>query len=276
MRSPIPLPRRGLRWYFDHNDGRMIDKWMHYFPIYERYLEGFRGRPITMLEIGISHGGSLQMWRWYFGRAATIVGIDIDPRVADLAEPGLHIHVGDQSDPTFLNELAARYGKFDIIIDDGGHYSDDQVASIETLWPHLKDDGIYVVEDLHANYWERYGGNVGAPNTFISWSHERIHDMHAFHSEHDEFVPTEWTRTIGAMHVYDSVIVFEKERRDPPDRRMAGRPSFDEIGGRPVDDAMDDNHRAQLASLSSPMARLRRFRRDPRGTLQRAGQRIRR
>ena len=120
-RMRIRRPTRGLRWYFDHNDGRLIHKWLHYFPIYQQYLEPYRGRKVTMLEIGVSHGGSLQMWRHHLGRRATIVGIDLAPRVAELATPDLHIHVGDQADPVFLDQLAARYGTFDIVLDDGSH-----------------------------------------------------------------------------------------------------------------------------------------------------------
>lgn len=93
-------PTLGLRWYFEHNDGRLIDKWDHYFEVYERHFEPFRGRRPTMLEIGISHGGSLQMWRHYLGPGSTIVGVDIDPRVAALAERGIEIAVGSQADPS--------------------------------------------------------------------------------------------------------------------------------------------------------------------------------
>ncbi len=43
---------------------------------------------------------------------------------------------------------------------------------------------------------------------------------------------------------------------------------FDDIYGIDADELIDEQHRAQLASLSSPRARMRRAWRDPRGTLQ--------
>jgi hypothetical protein len=46
---------------FKTNDQKLIHKWMHYFPIYERHLAPFRNRTITLLEIGVFKGGSLQM-----------------------------------------------------------------------------------------------------------------------------------------------------------------------------------------------------------------------
>ena len=61
------------------HDGKLIHKWTHYFGAYERHFAGFRGKSMTFLEIGVSEGGSLQMWQRYFGPYARIVGIDIDP-----------------------------------------------------------------------------------------------------------------------------------------------------------------------------------------------------
>ena len=58
------------------NDGRQVHKWTHYFPIYERHFGPFVNRAATFIEIGISKGGSLQLWKRYLGPFAQIVGID--------------------------------------------------------------------------------------------------------------------------------------------------------------------------------------------------------
>jgi hypothetical protein len=51
-----------LATYFNNNEtGPGIWKWEHYFEIYHRHLEKFRGKPIRILEIGIYSGGSLGM-----------------------------------------------------------------------------------------------------------------------------------------------------------------------------------------------------------------------
>ena len=42
-------PTLGLRWYFEHNDGHLMDKWDHYFDVYERHFGPFRGRKPKML-----------------------------------------------------------------------------------------------------------------------------------------------------------------------------------------------------------------------------------
>lgn len=252
----------------------MIHKWLHYFPIYERHLEPFRGRPVKVLEIGVSHGGSLQMWRHYLGRKATVIGVDIEPRVTELREKGIELEVGDQSDPIFLAELAERHGPFDVVIDDGSHQPAHQIASLVNLWPHLAEHGVYIVEDLHTNYWPEYGAARGAPHTFISWVQARIDDMNAFHSREPNFEITSWTETLTDLHVYDSVVVLGKAQRVRPEHRKTGRPYFNDIYGRDANELIDENHRAQLASLGTLPARLRRACRDPLRALRRAADRI--
>jgi hypothetical protein len=229
-----------------------------------------------MLEIGVSHGGSLQMWRRYFGRGSTIVGIDINPRVAELAGPGIEIHIGDQSDPAFLARLGEQYGPFDIVLDDGSHQPIHQIASVEHLWPYVADGGVYIVEDLHTNYWEEYGGGLRRTDTFMAWTQARVDDMHAWHSHEDGFEVNEWTRTLAGVHEFDSVVILDKRRHDRPFSRMSGRPAFDDVYGTPVGALADDHYRAQLASLSRPAARARRALRDPIGTARRVAKRLRR
>lgn len=121
------------------------------------------------LEIGVSHGGSLDLWREWFGPGAHIVGVDIDPRVETLAKKGIEIRVGDQSDRDFLSKLADRDGPFDIVIDDGSHHPAHQLLTLQELWPVVNVNGVYLVEDLHTNYWEQYDGGLRRPGTFIEF-----------------------------------------------------------------------------------------------------------
>src|SRR5204862_8306721 len=59
--------------------GRGIWKWRHYFEPYVRHLQKFKGKDAVLLEIGIYSGGSLEMWRDFFGEKLELYGVDIEP-----------------------------------------------------------------------------------------------------------------------------------------------------------------------------------------------------
>lgn len=213
-----------LQAYFERNDGRLLHKWHHYFDVYHRHLAPFTGRPVTMLEFGVFHGGSLHMWRDYFGPDARIVGVDIDPRCAALSDDRAEVVIGDQADRVFLARLRDEYGPFDVVIDDGGHTTEQQLATFEVLWPAVRTGGVFLVEDLHTNYWPQYGGGLRRPGTFIERVKELIDQQHAWHL--GELEVDGYTRTIGGLHVYDSVVVLDKADVAPPRHSITGRPSF--------------------------------------------------
>jgi len=261
----------------------MVDKLMHYFEIYERHFDAFRGGAPTVVELGVSQGGSLDMWRWYFGRRSTIVGVDVDPRVADLPTPsGVHVHVGDQADPQFLASLVDRHGPPDIVIDDGSHRHGDRMASLTTLWEMMEPGAVYLVEDVCTSYLDAYGGGVGRSDTFIGETKALVDEVHGYWigdgADPDQgAVDTDahWTRTLGGIHVYDSIVVLDRAARQPPVRRQTGRPAFDDVYGVPVDQWLRDDHRTQLERLNAPMARARRTLRDPVGAFGRLRYRLR-
>ena len=216
-----------LRAYFDRNPGRLISKWEHYFDIYHRHLERFRGRAITLVEIGVYHGGSLQMWRHYLGPMARIVGVDIEPRTAALATADTEIMIGDQADPAFLARLARQVGRIDVLIDDGGHTMQQQLQTFLALYPAVAHDGVFLVEDLHTSYWREYGGAYRGQFSFLELTKTLIDQLNAWHSrDAHSFVVDGYTQSTGSMHYYDSVLVIEKRRREPPRKCESGKPYF--------------------------------------------------
>jgi len=210
-----------LTAYFEANNGRVIHKWMHYFDIYHRHFERFRGTSPTVLEFGVYRGGSLQMWKWYFGRRATIVGVDIDPDCKQYEEDSIRVEIGDQEDREFLRSLADRFGPFDVVIDDGGHTMAQQLATFDEIYPRTR--GTFLVEDLHTSYWAEFDGGYRKGGTFIERAKELVDQLNAWHSrDAGSFQVDAFTRSTGGIHFYDSVIVFEKEDRDEPFHRMTG------------------------------------------------------
>ena len=216
-----------LERYFYDNRGRLIHKWLHYFDIYDRHFAPFRGKPVTVVEFGVSEGGSLQMWKDYFGRKARIVGVDINPDCAAFTEPRVEVVIGDQKNRKFLRALREKVGPIDVVIEDGGHRMRQQINTFEVLWPAVRDGGVFLLEDLHTSYWPRYGGGYQKPGTFIEYAKNLIDQMHAWHSRGpEEFIVDKYTRSIKAMHVYDSIIVFDKGKVRRPTHKRTGTPSL--------------------------------------------------
>lgn len=137
--------------FYAHN-GRLIDKWASYLPIYQHHFAKFIGTAVRVLEIGVNHGGSLQLWREYFGPKSYITGVDIDSRCSAYEEPGIEILIADQSNLKAMGDIGDTVGLFDIVIDDGSHVKAHQEASFLALWRYLNPGGIYLIEDCHDGY----------------------------------------------------------------------------------------------------------------------------
>ena len=206
------------------NDQRLIHKWKHYFPAYERHLSRFRNQDVVMVEIGCGGGGSLQMWKRFLGPHARIVGIDVRPECAEFVEDQIAVRIGDQSDPKFLDEVLREFGSPDVVLDDGSHIMSHVQASFAHLYPRMARTGVYVVEDLHTAYWPNYEGGLRKPETFIETIKNLIDELNADWTR-GELKPTLFTHTTLSMHLYDSMAVFERGRHTKKDAPQIGKHS---------------------------------------------------
>lgn len=209
--------------YFWNHTGRLAHKWPHYFPIYEKLLAPYRAgfplpeggrRPLRFLEIGVSDGGSQQLWRRYLGGDAILFGIDIDPRCGAIDDADLNIRIGSQDDPKFLASVVDEMGGVDVVLDDGSHIGRHQRASLEILWPRLCLGGLYLIEDTHTAYWRSHEGAHGRSGTIIEVAKSMVDDMHERYHGLGQIgtVPGD---EIGSIGFYDSVIAIEKVARRP-------------------------------------------------------------
>jgi len=207
---------------FKNHAGRTIHKWLHYFEIYDTHFRRFKNKEVHILEFGIFKGGSLQMWKEYFGDRVKIYGVDIKPDCKRFEEENIEIFIGDQNDRKFLRELSSKVPRLDIVIDDGGHTSKQQITTFEEVYPHISPTGVYLVEDTHTNYWPKY--NEGVKESFIQYARGLTDLLHAWHVDkenHHRFalphnlregtlkVP-DFTLQTRCINFYDSVVVFQK------------------------------------------------------------------
>lgn len=218
-----------LETFFAGHSGNLVHKWMHYFEIYDRHFSRYRGTDVHLVEFGVNHGGSLQMWKHYFGPRATIYGIDINASCKQLEEQQVEILIGSQEDRAFLRSVAATIPRIDILIDDGGHTMPQQINTFEELFAHVDSHGVYLCEDMHTSYWPRFGGGYRKPSSFVEYTKHFIDQLNAWHSEERKRLDVSaFTRSAHSLHYYDSVLVIEKRPIAEPYHRQQGTPRVQE------------------------------------------------
>ena len=183
-------------------------KYNTYFDVYDKLFGPFRGKPITFVEVGVLNGGSLFMWREFFGPEARIIGVDLNPLAKKWEDKGFEIFIGSQSDPEFWKGMMAEVGEIDLLLDDGGHSFEQQIITVEAVLGHMKDGGLVVVEDMHTSYMPDFGGP--SRYSFIEYAHNIVDGINNRFERFDD-KPTE--RTIHNVRYFESIIAFEISRQ---------------------------------------------------------------
>ena len=151
-------------------------KHTNYFPIYDQLFKSYRGKKITFVEIGVFSGGSLFMWRNFFGKKANIIGIDLNPKAKKFEKYGFKIFIGDQSKEKFWNNFFNSVGKVDIVLDDGGHTNYQQIITTNKCIPMIKDNGKLVIEDVHTSFIKQNWYNP-SKYSYINYSKKIVEDI---------------------------------------------------------------------------------------------------
>ncbi|KAL3926463.1 MAG: hypothetical protein SGPRY_003288 [Prymnesium sp.] len=166
------------RWYLGYSQGPETSKWLHYLDIYERHFSRLRGTNATIVEVGINNGGSLAMYRWYFGPRARIVGVDLfnssfmenNPLYGS---PDRMVR-GDQQSREFWTWFKQLEPHVDVLIDDGGHQALQQLITFDEMFPHLQPGGILLTEDVMGASFEISNSSKESTRTDIfgkqSWN----------------------------------------------------------------------------------------------------------
>ncbi|MEO1045714.1 MAG: class I SAM-dependent methyltransferase [Pseudomonadota bacterium] len=224
MQSLEEFPSDLAEIFFRH-DGRVVHKWLHYLDVYSREFARYRNKAdVNFLEIGVFKGGSLEMWRKYFGPDAKICGVDINPDCADYVDAPNQVRIGSQADPAFLRGVVEEMGRPDIILDDGSHVATHQQVSFETLWPLLNHNGLYVIEDLHTAYFPGFNeGGYQRRGTAIEVAKQIVDDMHGwYHPKKPLFADK---NEVASVRFYDSIVVIEKQKVPMPSHMQVGQVS---------------------------------------------------
>ena len=188
-----------------------------YTPVYDALMRAARRKPVRLLEVGVGGyagalgGESLRMWASYF-RRGRITGIDLYDKTA-LSAGRVQVLQCSQVDAPKLTSLAQELGPFDFIIDDGSHLNAHQIETFGILWPHLKDGGVYIVEDVQTSYWPAYGGGaLGTPGyekSCMRWFKELTDSVNL--PEFLEPAPGALDAGIASVAFHHNLIVLHKD-----------------------------------------------------------------
>jgi 23S rRNA U2552 (ribose-2'-O)-methylase RlmE/FtsJ len=165
-------------------------------------LHKFVGGRVNILEIGIYSGGSLEMWRSYFGDESHIYGVDLEEVCKTYENEYTSVFIGDQADRAFWASFKNQVGGIDIVIDDGEHNPEQQKVTLEEMLPFLNPGGVYVCEDIHKR-----------GNEFTAFFAQLIDELNTWKIiSKDDYVAelTEFQKSIKSIHLYPYVLVIEK------------------------------------------------------------------
>lgn len=196
-----------LRAYFDgHHEGRGIFKWLHYFDFYHPHLQKFIGQDVHVVEIGVFSGGSMDMWKEYFGAGCQISGIDLEEACRVYEGNRVKIYIGDQEDRNFWRQFRADAPPVDVLIDDGGHTPEQQMVTLEEMLPHLKPGGIFICEDIHGRS-NRFAAFAAALTTALN---DYRTDPAQEQGNELKTLVSAWQADIRSIHIYPFAVVIEK------------------------------------------------------------------
>lgn len=207
------------------SDNRSVQELARYLPLYETVID--QSTPIRMLEIGRFYGSRLERWRQLLHCDSLVVGADPKSKLLKIADSnGIHVQFGADYGAPFLNNIAAEFGPFDVIIDAGNHTSSHMVDAFRSLFTKaLTDSGFYIVEAVSCDYWK---SQRDSRISFIDLLRALIDAMHApyqvtsgvtnFQIGHEDLireveVPA-ITPVLGGIEIYDSLVIVRRAVRN--------------------------------------------------------------
>jgi hypothetical protein len=213
--------------------GKVSDKWESYLSHYDGLFAVYRDQDVSLLEIGIQNGGSLDTYFEYFKNAKILIGCDINTNCNKLQYQNdkVKVVVGDANSDVTFKEIQQLESNFNIVIDDGSHVSMDIINSFIRYFPMVSPGGVYVIEDTHTLYSRNFGG--GILNEFSAYNFfKKLIDVVNFqwwsdHLKMEDYLSTFFLRGIPdfihqgwieSIEFKNSVITVKKSRQAGHDK----------------------------------------------------------
>ena len=186
-----------------YSQTQLTGKHTSYFPIYDKLFHPFVQTQVVFVEVGVMHGGSLYMWREFFGKSARIIGIDNNASAKQFSND-FEIFIGDQADPKFWENFYKAIGRVDILLDDGGHRNSHQIQTVVSGLPHIRSGGLIVVEDTHTSFMYEFGNP--SRYSFMNFASTKAKNLTKRHKTVNK--PDSLVSRIHSIEFYDSIVAF--------------------------------------------------------------------
>jgi hypothetical protein len=190
----------------------------NYFEVYATLFSHLRGTPCTFIETGILNGGSLFMWRSWLGKQARIIGVDLNPGAEKWKEHGFEIHVGDQGDPQFWRDTFKKIGQFDVLLDDGGHQSFQQIVTLSEALKAAKERSTILIEDTCSSIMKEFSRH--RDHSFLQYAKDSTDNLvanttHFFPGQFPAIDNPEIVDLFGSVHsieFFSGMVVYKIDR----------------------------------------------------------------
>jgi hypothetical protein len=97
-----------------------------------------------------------------------VIGVDLNPDAIKWRESGFEIYIGDQGDPAFWGHLFSQVGAFDVLLDDGGHQSFQQIVTASESLRAANKECIVVIEDTATSFMKDF--RCPSEDSFLEFS----------------------------------------------------------------------------------------------------------
>lgn len=120
--------------------------------VYARTFAPLKDKPIKFLGIGIGNGDNVKLWEDYF-KNGHLYFLDANfSQIEYYSDRSLYLWANQECPQALQNAIVKIGSDFDLIIESDGDTKNQQIVSFQTLFPHVKKGGMYIIEGLDASY----------------------------------------------------------------------------------------------------------------------------
>lgn len=192
------------------HDADKGSRWHQYTERYEKYFQHPRNAPITLLEAGVQFGNSMRGWLEYFPNPdARFFGVDVG-NTHKIEDPRYQFFLCDQTNADTLP-----LPMLDIVIDDAGHIAAPMMECFRHLWPKVKRNGIYALEDVAVFWDDDYHPSAPLGQMWLSQliGHVNLSGKRYYGKPkpNPDVDLTDLERTIDFVHFYRGLVIIGKK-----------------------------------------------------------------